>query len=107
MFEVFKCLSAGLSMADNYDKRVIARTEVDGFTVSTANTSDYGDETAILDANGTYPVQRYETREQAQAGHLEWVEKIKSGLRTVTQLGGYGLADEEKPLVSFSQGTER
>jgi hypothetical protein len=40
---------------------IIDRTEVDNLVVSTIHANEGWYETAILDANGTHPVQRYES----------------------------------------------
>jgi len=76
----------------NYSQRVVARHDrEDGITVSTVYSSDEGYETALLDVNGTYPVERYETKEQAASGHEKWVEFSKDGSgKTIMQLGGMG-----------------
>lgn len=66
----------------------VARTSVGGFVVSTVLSTDRGYETAILDSQGAWPVERYETLEQAEKGHEEWCGKI-ADLRTVSVLG-YG-----------------
>lgn len=68
---------------------IIDRTDIDGFTVSTVNTSYCGPETAIIDAIGAHPVERYTTVEKAKKGHQKWVNFIKSGKRNTTKLG-YG-----------------
>lgn len=44
-----------------------------GVGVSTALTSDFGHETALLDANGAIPVERYPDEGSARAGHERWV----------------------------------
>jgi hypothetical protein len=44
-----------------------------GVGVSTALTSDFGYETALLDANGVIPVERYPDEESARAGHERWI----------------------------------
>jgi len=68
---------------------ILARTETeDGLIVSTVITVDKGPETAILDANGTHPVERYGFGNEAKAieGHERWVKVAKSGT-TITKLG--------------------
>ena len=39
---------------------------------------DEGYETAILDANSAYPVERYKDKEDALIGHYEWCKKAES-----------------------------
>lgn len=83
--------------AGNYaDRKVAEKIEVNGLTVSTCWTSDEGYETAIIDWNGTYPVERYDTKEQALAGHEKWGKKAIS-LKEVTMLGW--LDDTVEPEV--------
>lgn len=78
---------------------VIPKTDVDGLRVSTVDTVDCGLETAILDANGAYPVERYGSHEEAVAGHVRWVEAAET-LTEVTELGyGTSIDDEEHPVV--------
>lgn len=63
----------------------------DGLGVSTVQMSDipgWEYETAIFDVEGTYPVERYHTPAEAEAGHLRWVEASKD-LVTVIRLGGW------------------
>ena len=87
MKDVVDLFGAMAQMQEDYQSRTIARDEIGGLIVSTASTPDCGDETAIIDANGAHPVQRYENRAYAEEGHAAWVAKIKLGLRTITKLG--------------------
>ena len=74
----------------NYDSRKVGRDEINGFTISTAFTSDEGYETAIIDSNGVHPVERYERLNDAEEGHKRWYNKMKDPPKTVTELGGLG-----------------
>lgn len=74
---------------------IIGRTYISNITVSTANTSDLGLETAIIDVKGTHPVERYSTLEEAKSGHNKWMAAISSGLKTITKLGYPGLLEPE------------
>lgn len=78
---------------DRIAKDVIERP--DGFLiVSTVNTYDMGPETAIIRDSGdnaTMPVERYETRELAEAGHKKWCEFAKTA--TKCQMLGYSGLD--------------
>lgn len=70
-----------LNDIDNYEDRKVEKTEPEdnnGIGVSTCNTSDEGYETAILDANGIHPVERYATKELAVEGHKKWVSLAKN-----------------------------
>lgn len=81
--------------AMNYEARKVGRDEVSGLIISTCYTTDEGYETAIVDNNGTYPVERYKTKEDAEIGHLKWIANAKS-LTTITKLGWQdGLVDSE------------
>ena len=72
---------------ENYEKnRVIGRTKIFGFVVSTVISSDYGPETAIVDSNGPLVVERYLTRDLAEQGHLRWLESLRTGLAYVRDL---------------------
>lgn len=66
--------------------RPLERTEVDGVIVSTVDTPDCGFETAIVDRNGAYPVQRYETEEEGIKGHSAWCIDI-IGKHTIVMIG--------------------
>jgi len=92
---VLAAFDAIASDSDNYDIRKVDRTEVTGLIVSTAFTSDMGYETAILDVLGAHPVERYSSREDAEAGHKRWVGQATS-LKTVTVLGYFDLQDDER-----------
>lgn len=76
----------------NYEDRKVARhTSASGIEVSTAFTSDEGYETALIDANGTHPVERYEYLELAKAGHDRWLAFADTADgEAVTELGGMG-----------------
>ena len=83
------------------EERKVARImpeQNDGLGVSTvqspasysrreADISEWEYETAILDAEGAHPVERYHTLAEAEAGHLRWVEASKD-LITVIRIGG-------------------
>jgi hypothetical protein len=71
---------------------VAEKTSVDGLKVSTVETVDLGFETAIMDANSAHPVERYDTEDEAIAGHKRWVEKAPS-LEVITVLGYGDLLD--------------
>ena len=75
-----------------YRERVVARMEPDengGVGVSTCWPKDHGYETALLDAGGAHPVERYVTREAAVMGHDVWVQRAKPGL-VITEFGVSG-----------------
>ena len=78
--------------SDPYENRVVARDGIDGLTVSTAYTNDEGYETAIIDSEETYPVERYEDRGSAILGHAKWCKDIVSK-ETVDRLGWLGIDD--------------
>lgn len=69
-----------------YEDRMVARDEVDGLIVSTAHTADEGYETAIIDTESAYPVERYEDKDAAVLGHSKWLKDIV-GKETVDRLG--------------------
>lgn len=79
-----------IGMIGNYDERKTARDLVDGLIVSTAYTTDEGYETAILDLHKTYPVERYDTEEQAVTGHQEWLKKAET-MKEAHRLGWLGM----------------
>lgn len=57
--------------------------------VSTVKTSDKGFETAICDSENVYPVQRYDSKEEAVSGHAMWIG-IAKGMKhgdEITRLG--------------------
>lgn len=88
----------------NYDTRKLGRTDVNGVTVSTAYTSDEGYETALLDANGVHPVERYDSKSEAEAGHEKWCKEAET-VETVTKLGCFGgLVDDEVITIVRSVG---
>ena len=75
-----------------YLERMVARVEPnenDGIGISTCWTKDHGYETALLDAGGAHPVERYVTREAAVVGHNIWAQRAKPGL-VITKLGVSG-----------------
>ena len=91
---------------DNYDSRKVSRTEVNGLIVSTAHTSDEGYETALLD-DGTpdvHPVERYKSRELAEAGHKRWMafaKKAKNGTK-IKKLGAWGIVPDSEIMLTIN-----
>jgi hypothetical protein len=85
-------------MATPYAERVVARTEPSenqGLGISTAWVTDLSCfETAILDANNAYPVERYADKDQAIAGHAKWLQ-ASSTLVEVNRLGAEMWAAED------------
>jgi len=62
-----------------------------GIGVSTIYTLDEGYETALLDKDGVYPVERYKTKKFALIGHKKWTMWAKDRKnKTVVKLGGFG-----------------
>ena len=70
-------------------KPFLFRNEIEGIIISTVDTDDCGLETAIIDKNDAYPVERYPDLKSAETGHKKWAEFISLGNRKVTKLG-YG-----------------
>lgn len=64
-------------MIGNYDERLVAVEKVDGLEVSTVAVTDclpeFRYETAVIDELGVHPVERYASKEEAEAGHARWV----------------------------------
>ncbi len=82
----------------NYEDRKVGRNEVYGLHVSTAFTSDEGYETAIIDSNSVYPVERYKTKKEAEIGHKKWMEKAKT-IKVITMLSGMGGFVPEERII--------
>jgi len=95
-------VNAMASDAGNYESRKVCRDEVNGVVVSTAYTSDCGYETALLDKNGAYPVERYADRKSAELGHTSWLKKAET-LTTFTELG-YGECVKSKTVKICRKG---
>lgn len=83
---MLKTIMAICADADNYSSRKVARDDVRGLSISTAFTSDCGYETAVIDANGVHPVQRYSSKEESEDGHKSWLKKAKT-IKKITKLG--------------------
>mgnify|MGYP001589839313 CR=1 FL=1 len=80
----------------------VGRSQSGPFTVSTVRTSDLNVyETAILDKEGAHPVERYETRGQAEKGHAYWTV-MAMNLEEITKLGHplMGIEDQPYQLVA-------
>jgi hypothetical protein len=92
-------IKAAFSRADDYADRLVNRTDgVNGIDVSTSYTTDFGFETALIDANGAHPVERYEYKGSAAEGHLKWVELAKA-VKTVVELGTQDRVIEDKRIT--------
>ena len=85
---------------NSYDERKVAdKAEVNGLEISTCWSDDMGFETAISDKKDIfYPVERYETREEAIAGHEKWKEKAKT-IKKITYLGYGDLIEDEETIL--------
>lgn len=94
-------LNSLFNLLNSFQKRSIDRTSVMGLIVSTVHTPDYGPETAIVDKNAAYPVQRYQTEVEAMEGHKSWVKKVELGLDEVTMLPWLTEPAENIKLVPF------
>lgn len=95
-----------LKDAGNYEQRKIGKVRINGLEVSTAYTSDMGYETAIIDANGVHPVERYNTKNKAEEGHKKWIDKANS-LQSIIELGWGKLTDNKKIPVQRVKDTEQ
>jgi hypothetical protein len=77
---------------------------VDGLRISTIHAGDLDVyETAVCDVAGAHPVERYETREAAEAGHKVWLAKAPD-LRFVYRLGYGSIVEEEPVYLERSKG---
>jgi len=75
----------------------VGRSQSGPFIISTVLTSDLGVyETAILDKIGANPVERYDTREQAEKGHAYWMATAAT-LTEITKLGHPFINPESHP----------
>ena len=75
----------------------LGKSFVNGFGVSTVNSHDLGWETAVCREGGKWhPVERYFTREEAEAGHVRWQQRAEAGLTTVLDLGYPDYVDAEE-----------
>jgi hypothetical protein len=83
----------------------IARTKVNGFVVSTVVSADMGPETAIIDANETYPVERYASEDAALEGHEKWIKSAVNGA-TITKLGYKSIVDDEQVVLVAMNETQ-
>jgi hypothetical protein len=76
--------------------RVGELVKVADLTISTVAIDDVPDadyETAIGIDDHFYPVERYTTLEQAQAGHQRWIDAAPT-LKSFTRIGIEGVEDE-------------
>lgn len=96
MKDLLNLLSAPLDMSGNYENRKVDKTLVNGLIVSTVWTTDMGYETALIDKNKVYPVERYADIEEAKKGHLKWVKDAET-IEACIELG-YGSLIDEKPV---------
>ena len=84
------------------------QTFENGLGISTQLTPDCGYETALLDKNGTYPVERYATQEESVQGHQRWIEFAKTNQNEITKLGwvinNVSLVPDEKVVLERAHG---
>jgi hypothetical protein len=73
MDDIYSTLFA-LMMGDKNRGEIVGRDEVNNYTIDTCYTLDCGWETAVCKGEGDWiVVARYETKEQAQEGHEDWI----------------------------------
>lgn len=93
-----------MSDIDDYETRKVGRIEREnnnGIGVSTAYTTDEGYETALFDKNGTHPVERYDSKRDAESGHEKWIQFAgKADNQKVTKLGGLGLIKDREIILT-------
>lgn len=90
---IIKAFDAVNEMKDNYENRKLGRSNINGLTISTAYTSDCGYETAIIDENGVHPVERYNSKEEAEIGHEKWCKNSET-ITEVVELGYFDMIDD-------------
>ena len=75
----FLNLFSMMSDYGNYENRKVNRTDINGYTIDTAYTSDYGYETAIWKngQNDMAIVERYANKIDAVEGHSKWIAFCK------------------------------
>ena len=75
----FLNLFSMMSDYSNYENRKVNRTDINGYTIDTAYTSDYGYETAIWKngQNNMAIVERYANKIDAVEGHSKWIAFCK------------------------------
>lgn len=95
LFELIKTFGDPVGSSKFARRNTIGKNNVNGLIISTVVTVDLGPETAIIDKNGTYPVQRYNDKVDAEKGHAEWVEKAKT-IKKATKLGYPGITEDEE-----------
>lgn len=93
-------LMAMCGFDSDYESRKVKRTDLgNGIEVDTAWTDDFGYETAVIDVNGTFPVERYTNKRNAIKGHNKWARTIKNGSK-VPYLGtGDGIIADSEIVV--------
>ena len=84
--------------AFTYESRMVGRDLVKGLIVSTCHTSDMGYETAICDATGAHPVERYDDKEASIAGHIKWMALAET-MESVVELGNENFGVEPERIV--------
>ena len=101
LFNLFEAIAGGMN--GNYDSRKVGKDAVNGLVVSTCYTTDMGYETAILDCNNTYPVERYDSKEDAEEGHKKWIKFCKSKKTKITKLGYGSFIDDEEAILERNE----
>lgn len=68
----------GLFFGNYETAEKVDRTQINGYTIDTCDTVDFGWETAVwYEDNKMVIVERYEDKERATIGHEKWVEFCK------------------------------
>lgn len=101
MFKGLNQMIEFLNDIGNYESRKIARDTSDcGIEVSTCYSSDEGYETALIANNDVHPVERYNTREEAERGHYKWlVFAHDADGKIVKKLGAWGIVEDDGVLL--------
>jgi len=98
LFKLLNIVEHAEEISNSYDvRKLVDKVRVGGLEVSTCWTDDMGYETALSDINGTHPVERYQTKEEALLGHEKWTEKAKTTEKVIKL--GYGDLIEDKEIT--------
>lgn len=82
-------------------ERIGDKDEADPFLVSTVLTNDVGWETALIYEGMAYPVERYNSRDEAWIGHDNWIKRAPE-LDAIPKLG-YGICPPEEIPIKRPQ----
>lgn len=102
LLQMMKTFEAIMKNSGTYESRKVGLDTVNGLEVSTVYSSDEGYETAIIDTEKIYCVERYNTLELAEEGHKKWMKEAET-MEELLELEGIGGMIPSRVIINLKR----